>query len=277
MTSTFVYDRRETLLDIENVSVTLDGVPVLRDVSARVRNVVRPGMSQGQIVGLLGPSGVGKTTLFKVLAGLLAPDEGEVLVGPGRVPATPGLVGVVAQSYPLLEHRTVMSNLVVAGRQAGLGARAARDAARQYLDAFGLAGHGDRYPIQLSGGQRQRAAIAQQLICSEHYLVMDEPFSGLDVVAVDGVQRMLLGVATRHEHNTILLVTHDVSAAVAVCDTIWLMGRERDPATGTPIPGARIVEEIDLIELDLCWHPDVASRPAYAELVRRIKEKFREL
>jgi NitT/TauT family transport system ATP-binding protein len=276
MTTTFTYERTDVLLDIANVSVSYGSTPVLRDLSAQIRNVVRPGMSQGQIVGLLGPSGVGKSTFFKVLAGLLVPDKGEVRVGEEGKPASPGLVGVVAQDYPLLEHRTVLGNLVLAGRQAGMGGREARDTAMKYLASFGLQEHAEKYPIQLSGGQRQRVAIAQQLICSEHYLVMDEPFSGLDVVAIEQVQHMLVEVATRHEENTIIVVTHDVTAAVAVCDTIWLMGRDRDSA-GKVVPGARIQETFDLIELDLCWHPDILSRPACTDLIQQIKARFRTL
>lgn len=276
MTTDFAYERKEILLDVANVSVSYGGTPVLKNLSAQIRNVVRPGMSQGQIVGLLGPSGVGKSTLFRVLAGLLAPDEGTVGVGPQRVPASPGLVGVVAQNYILLDHRTVLANLTIAGRQAGLGGREARDTAQRYLESFGLTEHAEKYPIQLSGGQRQRVAIAQQLICSEHYLVMDEPFSGLDIVAIDNVQRMLVEVATRHEENTLLLVTHDVTAAVAVCDTIWLMGRDRD-AQGRVVPGARVMEMFDLIEMDLCWHPDILTRPACTDLIQRIKARFRTL
>jgi polar amino acid transport system ATP-binding protein/sulfate transport system ATP-binding protein len=276
MTTQFVYERAEVLLDVANVSVSYRDTPVLKNLSAQVRNVIRPGMKQGQIVGLLGPSGVGKSTFFRVLAGLLIPDEGTVRVGPKQVPASPGLVGVVAQNYILLDHRTILVNLTIAGEQAGLGGREARETAKKYLESFGLSEHAEKYPIQLSGGQRQRVAIAQQLICSDHYLVMDEPFSGLDVVALDSVQHMLVDVATRHEENTLVLVTHDVTSAVAVCDTIWLMGRDHD-AEGRVIPGARIVETFDLIEMDLCWHPDILERPACADLIHRIKSRFRTL
>jgi polar amino acid transport system ATP-binding protein/sulfate transport system ATP-binding protein len=276
MSTTFAYERRDVLLDVEGVGITRGGVPVLRDVHARIRDVVRPGMQQGQIVGLLGPSGVGKTTLFKILAGLLRPDTGTVRIGAAGLPATPGLVGVVAQNYVLFEHRTVLGNLTIAARQAGRPAAEARAQSMHYLERFGLAEHAERFPMQLSGGQRQRVAIAQQLLCSEHYLVMDEPFSGLDVLAQEKVQELLVEVCTRHEHNTLILVTHDVSAAVAVSDTIWLMGRERD-AAGNVIPGARIVEEIDLVERGLAWHPDIRGRPGYQELVNEIKTRFHTL
>jgi ABC-type nitrate/sulfonate/bicarbonate transport system ATPase subunit len=276
--ATHLYERKDVLLDIQNVTFAWNkgGTPILREVNAQVRDVVRPGLSQGQIVGLLGPSGVGKTTLFKILAGLLKPTVGEVKIGADGKPAAPGLVGVVAQNYVLFDHRTILGNLVIAGKQAGMSGDDAKAKAMKYLEHFGLAQHVDKYPIQLSGGQRQRVAIAQQLLCSEHYLVMDEPFSGLDVVAQRAVEELVLDVCQQHEHTTLIIVTHDVSAAVAVADTIWLMGRDRDPQ-GNVIPGARIVDQIDLIERDLAWHPDIRKRPGYAELVNEIKDRFATL
>ncbi len=276
MSQAMEYTRGGVLLDLQNVSVTRAGIPVLRDLTAQVHDLVRPGMQQGQIVGLLGPSGIGKTTMFHVLAGLLKPDQGTVKIGDKGVPASPGLVGVVAQNYVLFEHRSVLGNLVIAARQAGMAAAQDREASMKYLERFGLAAHADKYPMQLSGGQRQRVAIAQQLLCSELYLVMDEPFSGLDVIQQENVQKLILEVSQTHEHNTIIVVTHDVSAAVAVSDTIWLMGRDRD-AAGNVIPGARIIETIDLIELGLAWQPDIRTRPGYIELVNRIKERFHTL
>jgi polar amino acid transport system ATP-binding protein/sulfate transport system ATP-binding protein len=276
MSDVMEYSRGGVLLDLQNISVTRGGVPVLRDMTAQVHDLVRPGMSQGQVVGLLGPSGVGKTTLFHVLAGLLKPDKGTVRIGDRALPAAPGLVGVVSQNYVLFEHRSVLGNLVIAARQAGMNDAQAREASMKYLERFGLAAHADKYPMQLSGGQRQRVAIAQQLLCSELYLVMDEPFSGLDVIQQENVQKLIMEVSQTHEHNTIIVVTHDVSAAVAVSDTIWLMGRERD-AAGNVIPGARIIETIDLIDCGLAWRPDIRSRPGYIDLVNRIKERFHTL
>jgi ABC-type nitrate/sulfonate/bicarbonate transport system ATPase subunit len=274
--STHAFERKGVLLDIQGVSITRGGVPVLRDVNAQIRDVVRPGMQQGQIVGLLGPSGVGKTTLFKIMAGLLKPDSGTVKIGAEGRPAEPGLVGVVAQNYLLFEHRSVLGNLMIAARQAGMSGADAKAASMRYLERFALAEHAEKYPIQLSGGQRQRIAIAQQLLCSEHYLVMDEPFSGLDVMQQENVQKLVQEVSAGDEESTVIIVTHDVSAAVAVSDTIWLMGRERD-AEGKVIPGARIVEEIDLLARDLCWHPDIRQRPDYLTLVNEVKDRFHTL
>lgn len=276
MATSFAYEWKETLLDVQNVSVKKGGFPVLKNCTATIRDVQRPGHSQGQITGLLGPSGIGKTTLFEVLSGLRAPDEGVVLVGQKQQPVKAGDVGVVAQKYPLLEHRTVMDNLMFAGRQAGKNKGYAREAAEDKLQEFGLLEHKDKYPIQLSGGQKQRVAIAQQLICSEHFIIMDEPFSGLDVVAKAKVSELIVKVAAQNELNTFIIVTHDVTSAVAISDTIWLMGRDRD-TEGKIIPGARIMEVIDLIERNICWHDQAEFRPEATQLINEIKALFPSL
>src|SRR5688572_23529969 len=106
----FTYEHKSVLLKAENVSVAKGGVTILRDVNLEIRDVVRPDKTVGQVVGLLGPSGIGKTTLFRILAGLEPPDTGRVLIGEEQKPVERGRVGVVAQHYPLFAHRTVLGN-----------------------------------------------------------------------------------------------------------------------------------------------------------------------
>jgi polar amino acid transport system ATP-binding protein/sulfate transport system ATP-binding protein len=144
------------------------------------------------------------------------------------------------------------------------------------LKRFGLGSHAKRYPVQLSGGQRQRVAIAQQLLCSDHFLLMDEPFSGLDPLMVDEVVRLITEVGSMDEENTIIVVTHDIPAAISVADTLWLMGRERDEQ-GNIIPGARIVSTYDLIERGLAWQTNVTQLPEFAQCVREVRDRFRQL
>jgi NitT/TauT family transport system ATP-binding protein len=266
----------ETVLKIENVSHSLGGHLILRDVSVEIKNIVRPNMTQGQIVGLLGPSGVGKTTLFRILAGLDTPDKGSVTLTEKAVPVQRGMVGVVAQHYPLFAHRRVLGNLTVAGRQAGLNAAQADAKAKDLLKRFGLEEHAQKYPVQLSGGQRQRVAIAQQFMCSEHFLLMDEPFSGLDMVAVDRVCKFLSEVAEMDELSTFIVVTHDIEAALEVADTIWLMGRDRDEK-GNIIPGARIQATYNLIDRGLAWREGVTALPEFLQLMQEIRAIFPRL
>ena len=228
------------------------------------------------MVGLLGPSGVGKTRLFRIIAGLDQPDTGSVLVGEEQVPVRRGMVGVVAQNYPMFAHRTVHGNLLIAGLRAGLAREVATTKANDYLERFGLQGCGNKYPFQLSGGQRQRAAIAQQFMCSEHFLLMDEPFSGLDPMAVEKVCELIGELANAHTLNTIIVVTHDIAAAIAVSDTLWLMGRDSN-GEGALIPGAKVRATYNLIERGLAWRKDVASTPEFMELHREIRQRFRLL
>ena len=108
------YEFKETLLRAADVSLTLGGNRILRDVNLEIKNIVRPGLNQGQVVGLLGPSGIGKTRLFRILAGMDAPDTGSVLITAEGRPVERGMVGVVAQNYPLFAHRSVLGNLLVA-------------------------------------------------------------------------------------------------------------------------------------------------------------------
>lgn len=266
----------EVLMRIEGVCLEYDGRPVLKDVNAQIRNVIVPGKTQGQVVGFLGPSGIGKTQLFRIIAGLAAPTAGRVLLNGSAKPANPGDVGVVAQSYPLLEHRTVLSNLLLAARRRERDEKIAREKVRALVDEFGLADRLHAYPAQLSGGQRQRCAILQQILCSEQFLLMDEPFSGLDLLMAEKTCRLISRIAAMDELRTVIVVTHDVTAAASISDHLWLMGRDTGPG-GEKLPGARIVKEYDLIDRGLCWQPDLVTRPAFMEFVREVKSEFRSL
>ena len=265
-----------TLLKVEDVSLEYDGRPILKKVSAEIKDIIRPDCTQGQVVGFLGPSGIGKTQLFRIIAGLNKPTSGRVSINGLDRPVQAGEVGVVAQDYPLFEHRTVMSNLLLAAKQKERDDKVARDKVVQYLDDFELTDKARLYPAQLSGGQRQRCAIIQQILCSDHFLLMDEPFSGLDLLMLERTCELIQKVANMDELNTIIVVTHDITAAASVADHIWLMGRDHD-AAGNPLPGSHIVETYDLIERDLCWHTQIITQPRFMEFVKEVKDRFRSL
>jgi NitT/TauT family transport system ATP-binding protein len=271
--SPIAFDFGATLLKASHVSLTRDGRPILRDVNLEIRDIQQPGRIVGQVVSLLGPSGVGKTSLFRILSGLDMPTSGTVLIGEEAVPVERGKVGVVAQDYPLFAHRTVRGNLTVAGRQAGLSSNDAEAKARSYLERFQLSDRADCYPPQLSGGQRQRVAIAQQFMCSEHLLLLDEPFTGLDPLAKVSVIELIVEVANSDELNTIIVVTHDIHAAIAVSDHIWLLGRDRD-AQGNLLPGARLQESYCLLDRGLTWRRGMDTTPEFLALNAEIRERF---
>jgi len=266
----------EVVLGVRDVSVSRGETRVLDRVTFEVRDRIREGKTTGQVVSLLGPSGIGKTTLLRVLAGLERPDRGTV-VGPERASLDARSVGIVFQHYPLMAHRTVEGNLVVAGRIGGLDERRARRRARELLERLGLEDRAAFYPAQLSGGQRQRAAIAQQLVLPRRVLLLDEPFSGLDPAALGDVGAMISEVANDHELNTVVVVTHDVRAALRVSDTVILVGHGGEGRRGTGKGGACVRQTYDLVELGLAWEHGARVPGAVAELEHEIEGRFREL
>lgn len=272
----YKYTLEEPLLQLDDLHLTLGGRKVLNGVSALVRNIVRPDLTQGQVISFLGPSGVGKSQTFWAIAGLNPPDKGQVLLGAESKPVKPGDVGVVTQHYTLFNHRTVLGNLLVAAKQRGMSPTEGKEKAMELLRRFGLADRASAWPRELSGGQRQRVAIAQQLLCSDKYLLMDEPFSGLDPVMKNEVCELIAEIAAADEHRTIIVITHDVRSAVYISDHIWLIGRDRDEA-GNIIPGAKIQEEIDLMERGIAWRPNKEYLLAYEKTVHEIETRFQTL
>lgn len=280
------YEYKETLLKLDNLCLNFGPKPILKGVCAEIKDIYIPGRTTGQIVGFLGPSGVGKTQLLRLLAGLRDPTSGQVLLANGAEtgkydgtfhPVSAGEVGVVAQNYPLFEHRSVFGNLMLPALAHEQNRATAKDTVLTHLDKFGLLDKKDLYPCQLSGGQRQRVAILQMIICKERFILMDEPFSGLDLIAIETIMETIQEAANLREDNTVIIVTHDVTAAVSIADHIWLLGRDHD-ADGKVIPGARIVETYDLLARGLCYEPGIiTANHGFTDTVREIKTRFRTL
>lgn len=265
------YTETDVLLKIENVCKSYGGKVVLRDVSAVIRDIHIEGEVKGQVVGFIGPSGIGKSTLFRIMAGLEAPDSGRVVLDGLDRPVAAGEVGVVAQSYPLFNHRTVFGNLSIASKGRS-GLYSIVDA----LTAFDLMSVAQSYPAQLSGGQRQRVAILQQFLSGNEIVLMDEPFSGLDIVQKKKAQELITRVANLSERNTIVVCTHDIASAAAVADHIWCLGRESFTDRATH-PGAKIVESYNLIDRDICWRKDIEREPEFMVFVQELSERFKTL
>lgn len=273
MSMPHAYRIGQRLLTIEHISLAYEQ-PLLRDVSASIDNIVRARMHQGQVVCVLGPPGIGKTQLLRCIAGLQAPLSGNIFLHDQRKAVAPGDIGVVAQHCPLLDHRTVLGNLLLAEPTA-CRQRAYKKVLAMLLE-FGLADQAQSYPQELNTEQRLLVAIAQQLLHGSHFLLIDEPFLGLDPQAKSTVCAAILKVSRFYELNTILVVTRDIMAATRIADTLWLLGRERD-AHGRPIPGAKIKYHYDLIERGIAWQQDFEYTPDFFALCEELQQRFRDL
>ena len=265
----------EPLLTVDRLGKsfqTNDGgtLVVLKDFSLTIRNI----KGKPQIVSLLGPSGAGKTTALRIIAGLDQPTSGCVMLSDGEGQplreARVGDVGVVFQRYPLFDDLNVLNNLIEPAVRAGMSKKEARDKALRLLDEFDMVKQGLAWPLQLSGGQRQRVAILQQLMQDRHFIILDEPFSGLDPVNIMNVIDLIARTANQHTLNTFIIVTHDVTSALIVSDTVFLLGRERD-VKGDPIPGARVMKQYDLIAEGLAYQPNIEDLPRFSEIRKEIK------
>lgn len=274
----YEYKLSDVLVRATDVTMKFGDTLVLRPTSIEVKDIVRPDTCQGQVIGILGPSGCGKTTFARILAGLQEPTTGRVEVDKyGKMqPVEPGLVGMVAQSYPLFSWRTVEGNLWVALEHANLDQESKERKIRDHLNMFDMYPKRGLYPAELSGGMRQRVSILRELLCSEHYLVMDEPFTGLDPIMKDRLCEAINRVAKIHEHNTIFVVAHDIEALIKISDCLWLFGRDKD-AKGNYVPGATIKKSYNLIERGLAWQPDIDTTPEFATFRNEIKAEFKNL
>lgn len=257
--------KTNVLLEAKSIQFSYADKVILRDINFCIKDIVRPGMQQGQVVSLIGRSGIGKTQLFKILSGLQKPGAGSVTIQNNKV-VQPGDMGVIFQNYYLFEWRTVFQSLFLAAKQNQLLKGKEKEMIEKYATDFQLTDELQKYPQQLSGGQRQRVSIIQQLLKGSNFLLLDEPFSGLDICVLDKVTELLLQVSVSDELKTLIIVSHDITTSVAISDTVLIMGNE------TGKPGATIKKEIDLIERDLAWKKDIKREKAFIETVEEIKD-----
>lgn len=258
------YSKNKTLLQASNIGLQFDANIILRDINFCIKDINRPGMQQGQVISLIGRSGIGKTQLFKILSGLQVPSTGTVTIHENQT-VKAGDMGVIFQNYYLFEWRTVYQSLLLAAQKNSALKGKETAMIDHYAKEFQLENDLKKYPQQLSGGQRQRASIMQQLLKGSDFLLLDEPFSGLDVCVLDRVTELLLKVSVSDELKTLIIVSHDIATSVAISDTVIIMGNEPGK------PGATIKKEIDLIARDLAWQKDIKKEKVFIETVEEIK------
>jgi lipopolysaccharide export system ATP-binding protein len=204
----------------------------------RVVDGVSFDVQPGEVVGLLGPNGAGKTTSFHCVVGLLVPDEGEVLLGGKDLSGLPlhrrarmGL-GYLPQEDSIFRKLSVRDNLLLVLEGHGVAGQKARDKADEVLTEFELLRVADSLGETLSGGERRRAEIARSLVSEPRFLLFDEPFAGIDPIAVHELQRLIAGLKARG--LGILITDHAVRETLGICDRAVLLVEGRLLETGTP-------------------------------------------
>lgn len=196
---------------------------------------------QGEFLAILGPSGCGKTTLLRIIAGLLEPDSGKLLLDGKDITYAPPAkrsLGIVFQNYALFENMTVLDNIAYAARlKAKREKSATKDEITQramaLLGELGIAEYAKKYPASLSGGQMQRVAIARTLILNPDIMLFDEPASALDVATRLQLRTVIKDIQQRFG-TTMIYITHDQEEAFAMADRIMVMENAKISQIGTP-------------------------------------------
>ncbi|HEX2885687.1 nitrate/sulfonate/bicarbonate ABC transporter ATP-binding protein [Vineibacter terrae] len=221
-------------------------------------------LNDNEIVGLLGRSGSGKSTLLRSIAGLITPTEGTVAWLPSEPRGRPASVSMVFQSFALFPWLTVLQNVEVGLEAKRVKPEARRRRALAAIDMIGLDGFESAYPKELSGGMRQRVGLARALVVDPDILLMDEPFSALDVLTAETLRTDLLDLWSegRMPIKSILMVTHNIEEAVLMCDRILLFSSN---------PG-RVMAEI---KVDLT-RPRDRQDPSFRALVEHIYVRMTE-
>ncbi|WP_321845991.1 ABC transporter ATP-binding protein [Paraburkholderia bannensis] len=233
-----------------------------KDDERLVLDDVNLSLREGEIVGLLGRSGSGKSTLLRIISGLIEASSGEVnwlgkpLEGPAKG------VSMVFQTFALFPWLTVLQNVEAGLEAQGVPARERRERALAAIDLIGLDGFENAYPRELSGGMRQRVGFARALVVDPMLMLMDEPFSALDVLTAETLRTDLLDLWTqgRMPIKSMLIVTHNIEEAVFMCDRILVLSSN---------PG-RVVAEIKVP----FKHPRNRLDPAFRKLVDEIYAKM---
>jgi len=223
-------------------------------------------IAPGEFVSVVGPTGCGKSTLLNVAAGLLEPSRGTVHVFGEKLAGINRRAGYMFQAEALMPWRTALANVTAGLEFRGVPIAEARRQADEWLRRVGLGGFGDRYPHQLSGGMRKRTSLAQTLVLDPDIILMDEPFSALDVQTRQLMENELLELWAGKK-KAVLFITHDLDEAIALSDRVVVLSA--GPAS----------HPIGEFAIDLPRPRDVAEvrvTPRFIELHKAIWDVLRE-
>ncbi len=215
---------------IDKVSATYysgeERLAVLDNISLHVK--------EGEFVAVLGPSGSGKSTILKIAAGLLKPDQGQVIINGLDITGQPHLVGYMPQQDLLFPWKTLKQNAALPLLAAKSDKKEAYARIDEMLPVFGLQGFANYYPHQLSGGMRQRAALMRTMLIESNLMLLDEPFAALDALTRESMQDWLLKIWERFKRS-VLFVTHSIDEAINLSDRIYVISEQ---------PGKNALEQL---------------------------------
>lgn len=226
-------------------------VTALADIDLDIR--------EGEFLSVIGPSGCGKSTLMRIIAGLVQPTSGEVLVRGERVTGASKQVGIVFQQAALFPWRTVLGNVMLSAEMHGLPADFAAQRAGELLEMVNLSDAANLYPYELSGGMQQRAGIARALLHDPSILMMDEPFGALDALTRENMGLELLRL-WEQSRKTVVFITHSVNEALFLADRVLVMAAR---------PGR--VQELIEVSLPRPRDLDAMSTPEFGETAQHLR------
>lgn len=245
------------MVSIDSVTMAFGAYVAVQDVNLKV--------SDGEFLAIVGPTGCGKSTILNAIAGLLKPADGTVSIDGQPVRGVQNDIGYLFQQDALLPWKTAIENVELGPMFKGVSTAERREQSMRWLAKVGLKGFEHRYPHQLSGGQRKRVQMAQALITGPKVILMDEPFSALDIHTRHLMQNELLRL-WQEERRAVVMITHDLEEAIALGDRVVVL------AAG---PRSRV---IDSFPVDLERPRDVAEiklDPRFMDLYRNIWSSLR--
>ena len=205
----------KNILDIKNLSYSFGNNPILKDINIHV--------NENEMVAIVGSSGVGKSTLFNLIAGVLKKQVGEITINGSEDYI--GKVAYMLQKDLLFEHKTIIDNVILPLIIAKINKKEALEEGNKILKQFNLDKYANKYPQQLSGGMRQRVALIRTYMFKRKIFLLDEAFSALDAITKKELHKWYLDL--KKEFNlTTLLITHDIEEAVFLSDRIYILGNK---------------------------------------------------
>ena len=265
------YELKHPIFCLNNVTAGYDGKIILKDLNLIEYDLAVEGAVIGQTICFVGRSGRGKSTLFKLITGLMNPMSGEVLINNehsddanAAKQVKEGDVTMVDQKYTLFRHKTVFETLMFSLRKSNKTKEEKVEMIEALLLEWGLTRQRNHYPKQLSGGQKQRVSILSKALTGKTFMVFDEPTASLDQIAIDRVQEAMQKFKSANELNTIIFSTHNLEFAVKNSDVIYVIGHEKPNDDFSTIVG-----KIDLRERGFLFNQDNLQ---YLSIIDELKE-----